>query len=605
MIPMVYTKLYVGDSLEVLPHIRSERGRELVDLIITSPPYNVGIDYASYDDTIPYYKYLEWMRDVWQACYDATKVGGRICVNIPITKQLPRRANIMVDIGHILQEVGWKYRDTVIWYKQNVPRRCLPFGSQVRVPNGYSEIQSLVKGDLVKTHMHRYRRVVNTGSNKDMIWSLSVYGLPDIYLSGNHPVLAIKGKHRKYPPQPEWINAEDLRFGDMLLYGIDSHIGNIPSYDIDQSLMYRLIGYYIGYGSIHRSVRLYLNKRNREDIDYLEDTWHGTLSVTESGDLRRLELRDGNYTINILKQFGTSAHEKHIVDWAMYSPLNLQEELIRGLWTSGGCFSDKDDCYTTVSLPLALGIRDLLLRFGIVSSIQRDYSIRSSTAYRIRIYHPIYRNRLRSITGKPLVDVSNSRPLIDIVGNNVLYPVRSSNESYFGTVYNLEVEEDGSFLGDITYHNTAWGSYGSPSDPWMVNPYECILIYHKIRQKHRQSDYKVDPDITEDEFKEWTNSWWQIQAENRLSGKHPAPFPEELPYRLIKFYSFPHDTIMDPFVGSGTTSLVARRLDRNSIGIELDEGYVQLALERIIGDTDVRPGTTAIDLPFAKLYEVH
>jgi len=133
----------------------------------------------------------------------------------------------------------------------------------------------------------------------------------------------------------------------------------------------------------------------------------------------------------------------------------------------------------------------------------------------------------------------------------------------------------------------------------MVNPYECVLIYLKLQQKHKPSDYKVDPDITPEEFKEWTNSWWQIQPETKLKGKHPAPFPVELPRRLIKFYSFPKDTVLDPFLGSGTTTMVAKELGRNGIGIEIDEGYTKLAISRTFGD--IEPKCT--ELEYATLYE--
>lgn len=122
---------------------------------------------------------------------------------------------------------------------------------------------------------------------------------------------------------------------------------------------------------------------------------------------------------------------------------------------------------------------------------------------------------------------------------------------------------------------SAWGSWMSPSCPWLLQPYEFIIIYNKRFPKKRGSK----SDITRDEFIEYTNSLWSFSGETKVP-EHPAVFPEELPKRLIKLYSYVDDTVLDPFLGSGTTLKVAKDLDRRGIGIELDPKYVELAKER-------------------------
>jgi site-specific DNA-methyltransferase (adenine-specific) len=87
-------------------------------------------------------------------------------------------------------------------------------------------------------------------------------------------------------------------------------------------------------------------------------------------------------------------------------------------------------------------------------------------------------------------------------------------------------------------------------------------------------------DIERDEFLEWTLGIWTFPGENPKKIGHPAPFPEELPRRLIKLYSFVEDTILDPFVGSGTTSVVATRLGRRSIEVDIDPHYCKMAADR-------------------------
>jgi site-specific DNA-methyltransferase (adenine-specific) len=125
-------------------------------------------------------------------------------------------------------------------------------------------------------------------------------------------------------------------------------------------------------------------------------------------------------------------------------------------------------------------------------------------------------------------------------------------------------------------NNTAWGSWMSPSNPYCRSFTEFILVAHKIEPKIQ---HEGKSDITKAEFMKWSRNFWVMRAETDVS--HVAPFPEELPYRLIKFYSFIGDTVLDPFLGSGTTMKVARELKRNCIGIELNPKYVQLAKSRV------------------------
>jgi len=87
-------------------------------------------------------------------------------------------------------------------------------------------------------------------------------------------------------------------------------------------------------------------------------------------------------------------------------------------------------------------------------------------------------------------------------------------------------------------------------------------------------------DIERDEFLAWTLGSWDFPGENPARAGHPAPFPTELPKRLIKLYSFVEDTILDPFLGSGTTCEVAKQLGRASIGVEIDSRYCQIAAGR-------------------------
>jgi len=86
---------------------------------------------------------------------------------------------------------------------------------------------------------------------------------------------------------------------------------------------------------------------------------------------------------------------------------------------------------------------------------------------------------------------------------------------------------------------------------------------------------------------EWTNGLWTFPGEKRSRAGHPSPFPVELPKRCIKLFSFVGDTILDPFLGSGTTLIACALLKRKGIGVEIDENYCKVAKERLIKEARV------------------
>jgi len=132
--------------------------------------------------------------------------------------------------------------------------------------------------------------------------------------------------------------------------------------------------------------------------------------------------------------------------------------------------------------------------------------------------------------------------------------------------------------------STAWGSWQSAANPILRDIHEYILIFSKgeyrLERKKEELEKRKNT-ITKEQFMEWTKSIWTMNAESAKRIGHPAPFPEELPYRLIQLYSFTNDIILDPFMGSGTTAVAALKSKRCYVGYDTDLNYIELAERRL------------------------
>jgi len=128
--------------------------------------------------------------------------------------------------------------------------------------------------------------------------------------------------------------------------------------------------------------------------------------------------------------------------------------------------------------------------------------------------------------------------------------------------------------------STAWGSWQSAANPILRDVHEYILVFSKGDYKREKGEKQNS--ISKEQFMEWTKSIWTMNAESARRIGHPAPFPEELPNRLIQLYSFKGDIILDPFMGSGTTAVSALKTDRKFVGYDISKEYIDLAERRIV-----------------------
>jgi site-specific DNA-methyltransferase (adenine-specific) len=134
---------------------------------------------------------------------------------------------------------------------------------------------------------------------------------------------------------------------------------------------------------------------------------------------------------------------------------------------------------------------------------------------------------------------------------------------------NYEVENGSSFLG-------------KPFEPNAIikNDMEFILMLRKPGGYRQPTEEQRDASrLSKEEYNEWFQQIWTLPGES--TREHPAPFPEKLAYRLVRMFSFAGDTVLDPFMGTGTTLLAATKCDRNAIGVELMPEYIKIARRRL------------------------
>jgi modification methylase len=201
-----------------------------------------------------------------------------------------------------------------------------------------------------------------------------------------------------------------------------------------------------------------------------------------------------------------------------------------------------------------------------------------------------YREMLRKVFAETYrVLVTGGRACVNIanVGRKPYIPLHS---------YIIDDMTAAGFLmrGEIIWNkgasaggSTAWGSWMSPSNPCLRDVHEYILVFCK-ETFSRKPPEKRNRTIKREDFLEWTKSCWEFPTVSAKKIGHPAPFPVELPHRLVQLYSYENEIILDPFCGSGTTCEAALMDNRKYVGYEINEEYVKLAEKRLSAENKLK-----------------
>lgn len=154
----------------------------------------------------------------------------------------------------------------------------------------------------------------------------------------------------------------------------------------------------------------------------------------------------------------------------------------------------------------------------------------------------------------------------------------------------------------------AWGSFAKASNPVLRDLTERVVIASKGRfnralgaAKRRRLGLPHHSTITNDEFVDVTRDLWRIDPESATRVGHPAPFPVDLPRRLIDLYTYEGDIVLDPFVGSGTTVVAALRTGRIGVGYDNEPGYLELAEQRLAGEIERLDRLASVEVTAAAL----
>ena len=158
--------------------------------------------------------------------------------------------------------------------------------------------------------------------------------------------------------------------------------------------------------------------------------------------------------------------------------------------------------------------------------------------------------------------------------------------------------------------STAWGSFQSAANPVLRDLTERVIVASKgrfdrapTRKQRETKGLPYERTIFKDEFMEATTDVWDIPPESATRVGHPAPFPVELPQRLIELYTYKNDVVLDPFIGSGSTAVAAVRTYRSFVGYDTDEAYVELARRRAdearreVAERDAGASYVAVEIP--------
>ncbi len=280
------------------------------------------------------------------------------------------------------------------------------------------------------------------------------------------------------------------------------------------------------------------------------------------------------------KSFGSPKRESHDSSHFYKSNLYKNNPKPQNVEYFDNSFSIPDDKINTMILGDSQNMKDLpnnsihLMVTSPPYNVRKDYDEDLNLGEYLNLLESVLKEVWRVLVpgGRAAINIAN-------VGRKPYIPLHSFVIQIMlkiGYLMRGEIIWDKSASAGVS---CAWGSFGSASNPVLRDVHEYILLFSKQSMKLPKN--KKQSTIKNDDFVQYSKSIWTFPAESAKKIGHPAPFPIELPKRLIEFYTYQGDVVLDPFMGSGTTAIAALETNRKFVGYEISEDYVELARNRI------------------------
>jgi len=429
------------------------------------------------------------------------------------TKEFKTRAVILA-FGKIPRSSNVPGEDRFIGKGVSYCATCLPPGEELVANESLRKIEEIGISQKVLTADGSFQdinQIMSRDYDGELIKIKTRFFTEPVILTSDHPVLVTRVNRDYYKRtftinKYEWKNAGMLTNEDVLLYPIISKTIDVEKIQLAEILgaeangrnvrnrqethtshrisneilvnekFLRLAGYYLSEGGVGRQqVSFYFNKNEKEYISDTKNLLEGIFSLkahlkTESG-VTRVSVFSKLVRDLFHSLFGKGAPNKKIPHWMLFLPQSKQKEIIKGIFRGDGCVRDKDFCIVTTSRVLAYQLRDILLRFGIIPSIEKrekaklNKNLGEIGGRKIRFNYDKYHIRIGGPSLKKMCEILEVRhPELDkrkrickhawIVNNYLLLPIREfKRETYKGKVYNLVTNGNTYVAKNFVVHN--------------------------------------------------------------------------------------------------------------------------------------------------------